>query len=276
MRDDDDLRALGGLADLDDVRLDAVALRRTLERHLLGLRQQCLDAAEVEQRVALVGLLDDAGDDVALAVRVLLELALGLDLADALAHHLTEGLGGDAAELFLLRRVVALVDPVAVLVDVVGDEREVHRLGVDLDDHLVGRVRAALVGRGQGVDQHMQQGVVGDLLLLRQQADRFAHVEIAHDGCVSLLCFVLLVRGFLLGPQTNTVLALSILSYGDCAPRPKREAVCGVIVGGDEHTVRGGRCARRRRDVAQAHGDGLAELAWKWPACGAGARDRGS
>ena len=111
---------------------------RALERHLLGLRQQRLDPTEVEQRVARVGLLDDAGDDVAFAVGVLLELAVALDLADALAHHLAEGLGGDAAELFLLRGVVALVDPVAVLVDVVGDERELHRLRVDLDDDLVG------------------------------------------------------------------------------------------------------------------------------------------
>ena len=94
----------------------------TLERHLLGLRQQALHPAEVEQRVARVGLLDDAGDDVALAVGVLLELAVALGLADALAHHLAEGLGGDAAHLLLLRRVVALVDPEAVLVDVVRGE----------------------------------------------------------------------------------------------------------------------------------------------------------
>ncbi len=95
----DDLGALGGLADLDDVRLRTVARLRPLERHLLGLRQQRLDAAEVEQRVAAVGLLDDAGDDVALAVGVLLELAIALDLADALAHHLAERLGGDAPQL---------------------------------------------------------------------------------------------------------------------------------------------------------------------------------
>ena len=182
----DDLRALRRAADLDDVRLLAVALGGTLERHLLGLRQQRLDPTEVEQRVAGVGALDDAGDDVALAVRVLLELALGLDLADALAHHLAEGLRGDAAELFLLRRVVALVDPVAVFVDVVGDERELHRLGVDLDDDFVGGVRAALVGRSECVDEDVQQRVLGDALLLGQHADGLAHVEVAHDGCFSL------------------------------------------------------------------------------------------
>ena len=74
--------------------------------HLLGLRQQRLDLAEVEQRVALVGLLDDAGDDVALAARVLLVLHLALGLADALQDHLLGGLRGDAAEV--VGRVVPL------------------------------------------------------------------------------------------------------------------------------------------------------------------------
>ena len=67
--------------------------------HLLGLRQQRFDLAEVEQRVAGVGLLDDAGDDVALAACVLLVLHLALRLADALEDHLLRGLRGDAAEV---------------------------------------------------------------------------------------------------------------------------------------------------------------------------------
>ena len=165
---DDDLGTFGGLANLDDVRLDAVAWNRPLEGHLLCLGKQRLHAPEVEQRVPLIGLLDDAGDDVALAVCVLLELAVTLGLADALAHHLTEGLGGDAAHLFLLRRVVALVDPVAVFVDVVGREGELHRVGVDLDHHLVGRRRTTLVRRRQGVDEHVEQRVDGDVLLVGQ------------------------------------------------------------------------------------------------------------
>ena len=61
---------------------------------------------EVEQRVALVALLDDAGDDVALAAGVLLVLALALGLADALAHDLLGRLRGDAPEV--VGRVVAL------------------------------------------------------------------------------------------------------------------------------------------------------------------------
>ena len=178
---DDDLRALGGPPNLDDVRLAPIPRLRTLERDLLGLRQQRLDAPEVEQRVPGVGLLDDPGDDVALAVGVLLELAVPLDLADPLAHHLAERLGGDAAELVTPGGVVALVDPVAVLVQVVGDERELHRLRIDLDDDLVGGAGPALVGRGQGIDEHVQQRVLRQTLLLSEQADRFGHVEVGQD-----------------------------------------------------------------------------------------------
>ena len=82
-----------------------------------------------------------------------------LGFANPLKQHLASRLRGDAAELFLLRRVVTLVDPVAVLVDVVGDERELHRLGIDLHDDLVGGIGAALVGRGESVDEYVQQRV---------------------------------------------------------------------------------------------------------------------
>ena len=115
---------------LDDVRLLALTLRRPFERHLLRLGKQRLGAPEVEQGVAGVGALDDAGDDVALAIGVLLELAIRFDFTDPLAHHLAEGLRRDPAHLLLARCVVALVDPVSVLVDVVADEGEVHRLGL--------------------------------------------------------------------------------------------------------------------------------------------------
>ena len=174
----DDLRALGRAPDLDDVRLQPGAGLGPLEGHLLGLGQQRLDLAQVEQGVAVVELLDDAGDDVALAVGVLLELAVPLDLADALGQHLAEGLGGDAAHV--VGRVVAPVDQLAELVDVVGEDADVHRLGVDLDLGLVGGVRTALVGRDQGVGQDLQQGVDRDAAVGGQHPDRFHHVDVAH------------------------------------------------------------------------------------------------
>ncbi len=47
----DDLRALRSLAHLDDVGLEAAAVVIVLVLHLLSLRQERLDLAEVEQRV---------------------------------------------------------------------------------------------------------------------------------------------------------------------------------------------------------------------------------
>ena len=80
---------------------------------LLGLRQQRLDAfAQLHERVARVGLLHDAGDQLADAVAVLLVHHVALGLADALQDHLLGGLRGDPAEV--VGGDVALVDLVAV------------------------------------------------------------------------------------------------------------------------------------------------------------------
>ena len=81
-----------------------------LAGHLLGAGQQCLDLAEIDEAVAVVRLLNDAGDDVAHAVLILLKHHVALDLADALQDHLLGGLRGDAAEV--LRRCVVGDDPV--------------------------------------------------------------------------------------------------------------------------------------------------------------------
>ena len=140
----DDLRTLGGLAHLDDVGLEPAAVVVVLVLHLLGLREQRLDLAEVEQRVAGVGLLDDAGDDVALAARVLLVLHLPLRLADALEDDLLGGLRGDATEVG--GRVVPLARDVAVLVELLRDHLDRAGLHVDLDERLLGRVGHPLVG----------------------------------------------------------------------------------------------------------------------------------
>ena len=94
-----DLRSLRAGADLDDHGLDARAVLVALAGHLLGAGQQRLDPAEVDERVARVGLLDDARDDVADAILVLLEHHLALGLADPLQDHLLRGLRGDAAEV---------------------------------------------------------------------------------------------------------------------------------------------------------------------------------
>ena len=94
----DDLRAARVFVDVEDVGLDAVAGAVRLARHLLAHRQHRLGAAEVDDDVAALEAPDDAGDELALAVLVLVEDVLALGLADALEDDLLGGLRGDAAE----------------------------------------------------------------------------------------------------------------------------------------------------------------------------------
>src|ERR1700730_12963763 len=154
---DDDLRTLGGLADLDDVGLEASVVLVALEGHLFGLRQERLDVAEAEERVAVVALLDHAGDDVALAAGVLLVLLVALGLADALQDDLLGGLRGDAAEV--VGGVVPFAGDVAVLVEFLAVDADVAGVGVDRDHGLLGRGRDALVGGDEGVGERVEQDV---------------------------------------------------------------------------------------------------------------------
>src|SRR4051812_26954438 len=200
---DDDRRALGGGRDLLDDRLDPLRVVVALAVDLLGLRQQRLDAlAQLDQRVARVGLLDDAGDELADPVAVLLEHHVALRLADALQDDLLGRLGGDAPEV--VRGDVLLVDLVAVLLelgrvdlgvlrldglaglgvdvgplvdrldDQVGlqalghdelDDAVVAGVGVHLHARVLGRARLLLVRRQQGVLQRMDEAVGRDALL---------------------------------------------------------------------------------------------------------------
>ena len=145
--------------------------------NLLGLRQQRLDPTQIEQRVARVGLLDDAGDDVALAARVLLVLALALGLADALQDHLLGGLRGDAAEV--LRRVVPLADDLALLVELLRDHLDVAGLDVDLDQRLFGRVRQPLVRGHERVRERLEHDLLGDALVDRDRGEGLHHLVVS-------------------------------------------------------------------------------------------------
>ena len=78
---------------------DAVADAVGLARHLLAHRQDRLGAADVDDEVAALEAADDAGDELALAVLVLVVDVLALGLADALDDDLLGGLRGDAAEV---------------------------------------------------------------------------------------------------------------------------------------------------------------------------------
>jgi hypothetical protein len=154
------------LTTIDDVGLDAGAGLGALVGHLLGLGHEGLDPAEVEQRVAGVGLLDDAGDDVALAAGVLLVLHLPLGLTDALAHDLLHRLSGHAAP-HLGRRgdVELLADGDAVLVELLGHDPDLARVGVDDDPGVLLGVGEPLVGRLEGVGKGAEQRVDRDPLV---------------------------------------------------------------------------------------------------------------
>src|SRR4051794_7087555 len=200
---DDDARPLGGGRDLLDDRLDALVVLVALALDLLGLRQQGLDAlAQLDERVTRVLLLDDAGDQLADTVAVLLVHHVALRLADPLEDHLLGGLRGDAAEV--VRGDVPLVDLVLVLLELdridlrlfglahlprlgvdgrllvdrlddqvrleaLGDDQlgdaEVRGLRVDVDARVLRGVGLLLVGREERVLQRVTKLVGGDALL---------------------------------------------------------------------------------------------------------------
>src|SRR5687768_11566186 len=140
---DDDARAARRGGDLLDDGLDALRVVVALALDLLGLGQQRLHPlAQLHERVAGVRLLDDAGDQLAHAVAVLLEHHVALGLADALQDHLLGGLRGDPAEV--VRRDVANLD---LVLEVAQARRvDVRRLR---DDDLAGLgIHAALERAG--------------------------------------------------------------------------------------------------------------------------------
>ena len=219
----DDLGALGRLAHLDDVGLEAGVGLGPLVGHLLGLGQQGLDPAEVEQRVAAVALLDDAGDDVALAPGVLLVLHLALGLADALGHHLAGGLGGDAAEV-LGGDVEDVADRLAVLVELLAVDADVEGGGIDGDPGVLEGAGHALVRRLERVGERRHQRVDGDALVGGERLQGLEHFGTAHDRSLFFVWLDFLLPdflgppgfldppGFSVGPQRNTVRARSMSS----------------------------------------------------------------
>ena len=185
---EDDLRALGRVLHLDDDRLDARAVLVALAVDLLALGQQGFDAAEVDERVALVALLHDAGHDVAHAVDVLLEHEVALGLADALQDDLLGRLGGDAPEV-VGRHFVALdgglvdrgqvdADLFALFVahfesldvDVLRKDQlkdaDIACLGIDLDFGRLDGIGGLAVGGVQRVFERAQERLGADALLL--------------------------------------------------------------------------------------------------------------
>ena len=224
---DHDLGTLGRLADLDDVRLQSRPVLVALVGDLLGLGQQRLDLAQVEQRVPVVGLLDDAGHDVTLAPCVLLVLEVAFHFPDALEDDLLGRLGRDAAEV--VRRVVPFADDVAVLVELLAVDADLTRVGVDRDDRLLGGVGTPLVGGDQGIGQGVEQRLDRDPLVACDLAEGIEELEVrlAHGVTTCFLfcvCFCPVglppglapdfrpagLPGVSCPPHTNTVRARSM------------------------------------------------------------------
>src|SRR5207253_2416978 len=108
-------------------------------------REDRLGAPEVDDDVPALEPPDDAGDELALAVLVLVEDVLALRLADALDDHLLRRLRGDAAEA--LDRVVQ-ADDVAVLLLLLARLVLVALAVEDLEQELVAHLglEAVVVG----------------------------------------------------------------------------------------------------------------------------------
>ena len=125
--------------------------------------QQRLDAlAQLHERVAGVGLLDDPGDQLVHAVLVLLEHHVALGLADPLEDHLLGGLRGDPAEVG--RRHVAAADLVAVLGQL---------LGVDLGLLGLAQLARLRVDRALLLDR-----LLDELLLELRRDEQLEHAEV--------------------------------------------------------------------------------------------------
>ena len=170
-----DLRTLRGLANLDDVGLDSRRAVGTLIGHLLRLRQERLDPTQIEQGVPGIGLLDHAGDNVALAAGVLLVLEIALGLTNALGHDLTSGLSCDPTEV-VGRDLKLLPHRLALFVELLREHLELHGVGVDRDPGVLIRLRHPLIRMLKSIGERTKEGVHGDPSIGGERLQRIHHV----------------------------------------------------------------------------------------------------
>src|SRR6202012_5086201 len=94
---EENLRAAGFPAHVEDIGADAVAAAEYFARQHLVAAPDAFAAAEMDDRAAIFDALDDAVDDVADAILEFLVLPVALGLAHLLHDHLLGRLRGDAA-----------------------------------------------------------------------------------------------------------------------------------------------------------------------------------
>ena len=130
-----------------DQRADAVADADHFARDLLVAADDALGAAEVDDDVAELDALDDAGDDFAGAVLEFFILALALGVADLLEDDLLGGLGGDAAELDRRQRIDDEVADRGVLLELLRAlQVDLLEMILDLLDHFEHAPQAKVAG----------------------------------------------------------------------------------------------------------------------------------
>jgi len=78
----------------------------------------------------------------------------------------------------VLRRVVPLLDDLALFIELLRDHVDVRRLDVDLDERLLRGFRRALVGGDERVRQRLQQDLDRDPLLALDRVERVHHVGV--------------------------------------------------------------------------------------------------
>ncbi len=206
---DDDLRALGLIAHLEDERLHPVAPIETLVRDPLRAGHERLSVPQVQDAVAVVHLLHDAGDQIAFSPFIEVVHLIPLGLAQPLHDDLLGGLRRDAAEV--IRGVLPLAHHVAVLVQLLAVHGDLPAIGVDHHPRLLRGAGAALVGRHQSVGEGVEDRVDGDASLALEQLEGLHHLQIHPHRFTFLEGFL---PGFGARSQRNTVRAHATSAYG--------------------------------------------------------------
>ena len=186
---EEDLRPPILADDAQDDRADPVADPEQLARNLRVAADDALGAAEIDDDMAELDPLDDAGDDLAAALLELLILPLALGVADLLEDDLLGGLGGDPAELDRRQRIDDEVAELRVLLELLR-VLQVHLLEiiVDLLDHLDDPPQAKIAGGRIELGADVVLGAVAgaggalDRVLHRLDDDHPVDQLLARDG----------------------------------------------------------------------------------------------
>ena len=157
----ENLRAARFAANRHDQAADAVADADHFARNLLVAADNALGAAEVDDDVAELDALDDAGDDFADAVLEFFMLALALGVADLLEDDLLGGLRGDAAEFDRGQRIDDEVADRGVLLELLRAlQFDLLEMIVGFLDHFEHAPQAQVAGGGIELGANVILGAV--------------------------------------------------------------------------------------------------------------------